>query len=223
MASHPIKPIAARQLNGLPVFLSLFGWLFVGTSNQQPAIENGSFEVPRQRDRFLIDRYQKCPHGAIWTFSGHSGIACNGSIFDFDRNGNSQPTPAGTQFAFLECGEDFGGTLEQRVFGWKTNVLYTVCGLSRREGPGNAPGVYTATLMLDGAVLTSVSPAESAWVPFSTKPFAIAEGSHVLTFVMPTADLPSGVFLDDVRIEVDTNFYGTTQSAAIQGTTNSTR
>jgi hypothetical protein len=223
MASHPIKPIAGRHLNGLPVFLSLFGWLFAGTANQQPAIENGSFEVPRQLDRFLIARYQKCPHGATWAFSGHSGIACNGSIFDFDRNGNSQPTPAGTQFAFLESGQDFGGAVEQRVFGWKTNGLYTVCGLSRREGPGNAPGVYTATLMLDGAVLTSVSPAESTWVPFSTKPFATSEGSHILTFAMPAADQPSGVFLDDVRIEAATNFNGTPQPTAIQGTTNSTR
>jgi hypothetical protein len=153
-------------------------------------IPNFSFETP------LIGDYSYNPGGGSWTFSGASpngsGILANGSGF-----GNPN-APDGAQAAFVQ---EYG-TISQTLYGLVPGTVYSITYSAAQRSSDNQPSGESWNVTIDGAVIGSFSPGESAtgYVDY-TATFTATAATHTLAFVgTDVGGSQDTVFIDNVRI-----------------------
>jgi WD40-like Beta Propeller Repeat len=141
-----------------------------------------SFQVPA----LARGTYQYDSAGGPWTFSGHAGLASNGSAFT-SSNPNA---PEGTQVAFVQ---DVGSISQSVVFPAGTFEL-TFSAAQRGNYQAN---FQTFRVLLDGQVIDTVNDFNGpfTFIPFvgeineatnyttmTTSSFTVASGSHTILF-----------------------------------------
>jgi autotransporter-associated beta strand protein len=147
---------------------------------------NYGFEVPSLGS----GNYSYTPAGALWNFSGQSGIAANGSGF-----GNPN-APEGTQAALLQN----HGSFSQVLSGFTPGTNYTITYSATQRSGTAQHGGETWNLMIDSNVIQSNTPGAIIYSTYSTT-FTASAATHVLSFV--GTDLVGGdntVFIDNVTI-----------------------
>jgi hypothetical protein len=169
-------------------------WLATIASGVGQIIANGSFETPDiSSNTFLYD-----PSGAVWVFTGSSGIidAPGGAFF-------GEPAPDGSQYAFLQFDPTNAGVFSQTItlsLAGTYELSYLVAG--RPNNGGGAAGNLPYQILLDSTVIASDS--TTTGQPFTSKvfDFSATTGSHTLTF--ETAAGASGdntAFFDMIAIQ----------------------
>jgi hypothetical protein len=154
-------------------------------------LANASFEAPNVGGA----SYQYNPAGGSWTFSGNSGIQGDGSAW------GAPTAPSGTQTAFLQIinGADNGNMSEQFFCSPGT---YTVSFAAALRASNN--GSISLSVLLDGAVLGSFSPATTnRFAAYTTSSFTTTTAaSHTLQFVaVGTTAVDASVFIDSVGVQ----------------------
>ena len=135
--------------------------------------------------------YQYRPTGSAWSFSGSAGLAGNGSNF---TAGNPN-APQGSQVAFLQK----TGSISQTVnFAAAGSYVINVSAAQRANfGTSNE----TVQVLVDGTVVSTITPAGTSYAIYMTASFNVTAGSHTITFAGVD---PSGAdytaFLDQVSI-----------------------
>jgi CSLREA domain-containing protein len=132
-------------------------------SNAPSVFSDPGFEAPA----LGAGAYEYTPTGSPWTFAGGAGLASNGSVF------NNPPAPQGSQVAFLQN----SGSISQAVD--LAAGTYTLSFMAAQR-PGNQ---QTFEVLVDGAVVATVTPSGSAFAPYSTDAFTVKAGSHTIQFV----------------------------------------
>ena len=135
--------------------------------------------------------YQYHPTGSAWSFSGSAGLAGNGSS---SPSGNSN-APQGGQVAFLQM----TGSISQTV-DLPTDGSYVInVSAAQRGNFGTSHEKFQ--VLVDGTVVSTITPAGSSYVIYMTASFNATAGSHTITFAGVD---PSGAdytaFLDQVSI-----------------------
>lgn len=175
--------VAAQEMDGV----------FAGHSI--PVFDGGnpSFDTPWLNGPY----YQYNPTGGGWTFAGGSGISANGSDF----TGGNPPTADGGQVAFLQ--NNYGSVISQSVSGFQAHDSYTIRFKAAQRGNWNQGG-QDFDVYLDGMLLGTFRPADTAYAEMSTAPFTTTAGSHVLKFVgKNTNGGDNTAFIDNVYITND--------------------
>ena len=109
-----------------------------------PTIIDAGFETPSVG----AGSYQFAPTGAIWTFTGNSGIQSNGSAFA------APAAPDGTQTAFLEEVNALNGTISQTI-NFSSTGSFTV---SLQAAAMPHYGGQTFNVLIDGTVVEHSRP-----------------------------------------------------------------
>jgi polygalacturonase len=161
------------------------------SSPSVPVFLDAGFELP-----FVgvgtSDAYQYGPSGSPWTFTDTAGVAGDwGGLTD----GNAD-APQGTQVAFLQ---DFGSLSQDLTFPAST---YTLSFWAAQRGDGNASS-QTFQVLVDGAPVSTVTPADTTYTAFTTDSFTLADGVHTVSFVGLDPDgQDNAAFLDQVSINL---------------------
>jgi uncharacterized repeat protein (TIGR01451 family) len=131
--------------------------------------------------------YKYNPTGSPWTFAGPAGLASDYSAF------NNPPTPdGGFQVAFLQ---ESGSSISQQVL--LAAGMYSLS-FKAAERPGNH---QTFDVVVDGAVVASVTPTGDQFAPYVAGPFPVATaGSHTIQFVGTNAQGDNTAFLTSVQL-----------------------
>jgi uncharacterized protein YlbG (UPF0298 family) len=162
---------------------------------QVPTILDSGFETVSVGNGFAID-----PTGSAWTFSGvagnGSGVAGNNSPF---TSGNPN-APQGTQVGYIQA----QGSITQSVPGWAAGS-YTLSFDAAQRG-NNGTSVEDFEVLLDGTVVGTFEPTTTSYQVFTTGPFTVTAGSHVIEFLgLDSAGGDNTVFLDAVSVAVSTS------------------
>lgn len=146
-----------------------------------PVAPNFSFETPG-----LGAGHQYNPAGALWTFTGQSGIAANGSAF------NVSNSPMGTQVAFVQS----AGSMAQTLSGFTVGRIYTIT-YSAAQRPGNQ---QTWDLRMGGTTIQSGSGGGSSFTTYTVN-FTAAATSYAMSFVGTNVNGGDNtIFIDNVSI-----------------------
>ena len=117
-------------------------------------------------------QFRYLPTGSTWTFAGSSGISANNSGF----TSANPPAPEGLQVAFLQE----TGSFSQAVTGWAAGS-YTLSFDAAQRGNYQASR-QDFSVLVDGAVVGTFTPAGKSYQSYTTATFAVAAGSHTITF-----------------------------------------
>ena len=154
-------------------------------------ITNGSFEAPV----LAAAGTQANPSGAVWSFTGASGIQSNANP--------TRPAPTsldGTQVAYLQSATGFtNGTISQSInFG--ATGSYTLA--FEAALMANSNGAISCNVLVDGVVVATFAPATTAsYSSYITNPFTIATaGSHTVQFAAVGTSVNSSIFIDALVI-----------------------
>ncbi len=158
--------------------------LYVGYDPAQlpGVIQNSGFETP------AVSTYQYNPSGGKWTFTGNAGVQKNGSAF------GAAAAPDGVQTAFLQHSGS-AGSMSQTV-----RLRAGSYSLSLKAARRNTQ-VQPIQVRVDGvAVGSPITPAGSAFAAYTTVPFTVTAGDHVISLetTATTGDLTT--FVDTVRL-----------------------
>jgi 1-phosphatidylinositol phosphodiesterase len=152
-------------------------------------VANGSFETPSVG----AGGCQYDPTGAIWTFSGDSGIQSNGSAW-------AAPTaPNGTQTAFLQIyNGGSNGSMSQTVNFNSAGTYKLTFKSALRASPHN--GTISFNVLVDGTVVGTFSPTSTtSFTSYATNPFTLSTaGNHTVAFTAVGNASDSSVFIDAV-------------------------
>jgi CSLREA domain-containing protein len=150
-------------------------------NNALAAASDPDFATPTLRARdYVYD-----PAGSPWTFTGQAGLASNGSAF------GNPPPPQGSQVAFLQGIGSISQTFDLTA---GTYVL----GLLAAQRPGNQ---QTFEVLVDGAVVATITPSGSSFALYTTSPFTVTAGSHTIQFVgLNPLGGDNTAFLDQIQV-----------------------
>ncbi len=156
-------------------------------------VSDGGFETPGVGSG--SSGYQYDPAGSPWTFTGHAGISGNSSNF----TSGSPNAPEGVQVAFLQ---NTGSASESISF--QPGTYMVTFDAAQRE---NISSNQTVEVLIDGNVVSSITPSGTNYASYSTQGFTITTtGMHALTFegLPPSSDPRGGeydtAFIDAVTI-----------------------
>jgi hypothetical protein len=128
------------------------------------------------------------PTGSPWTFTGTSGISANGSGFTT----SNPPAPEGSQVAVLQETSSFS----QTISGW-TPGTYTLSFQAAQRAA--EPAQQNFRVLIDNKVVGTFQPAGTSYQAYTTSPFVITTGDHVVTFQgVDSAASDNTVFIDDI-------------------------
>jgi hypothetical protein len=128
-------------------------------------INDGNFEVPV----LAAQTYQYAPGGSPWQFVGGAGVCANGSAF------NNRGAPVGTQAAFLQstCKMSESVYLDAGTY----NLSFMA---AQRRGQKH---YQEFTVLVDGALVATVTPADTIYRSYETANFTVATGAHTIQFI----------------------------------------
>jgi hypothetical protein len=161
-------------------------------------IQNSDFETPYVGPVGEYFSYQENPTGASWTFSGHGGIAANGSGYAFYNAG----TPSGNQFAILQYAQGVGASMSQTISNLSAGNYTFSFIASQRDIVGRDNTTNQGVMVLvDGVNVGSFTPADTNWYSFQTTPILLNAGNHVLTFTTLVVAVDATVRVDTVGLQ----------------------
>lgn len=164
----------------------------LGTGETQPptttTLGNVGFETP------AVSGFQYVPSGAIWTFTGVSGIQRNGSAF------GAAAAPDGFQTAFLQGSSTGLGGMSQ-------TVTLNAGGYSLKFKAAQRPGqVQTLRISLDGVqVGPDITASGSSFADYSSSNFNVSQGNHTIKIEATDASGDNSVFLDSFSLQANTS------------------
>jgi hypothetical protein len=148
-------------------------------------LANAGFEAPD----LAAGGFQYNPGGTGWAFSASSGVAANGSGF----TAGNPAAPQGDQVAFLQN----AGSLTQAVS--VAAGSYAVSFRAAQRGNFNPGGNQTVRVMVDGAVVGTLTPSGTGYEFYETAAFALAAGTRTLRLEgLGSGD--STAFVDDILL-----------------------
>jgi hypothetical protein len=153
-------------------------------------ISDGSFETPG----LSAGTYQCAPNGSPWQFGGCAGVSSYGSAF---TSGNPM-APDGTQVAYIQR----GGSMSQSVY--LSAGTYSIS----MQAAQRASQVHyqQIAVLVDGARVGTVTPADIAYRSYQTPNFTVAVGTHTIAFVgLNPRGGGNTAFLDKVAISAVTS------------------
>jgi hypothetical protein len=112
------------------------------------------------------------PSGTPWTYSTGSGVAGNGSDFS---SGNPN-APQGSQVAFLQA----TGTISQTINMSAGSYAVSFEAAQRQNWQASS---QTFAVEIDGQIVGTFTANSTNYAVYTTNPFTVAAGSHVLSFV----------------------------------------
>jgi hypothetical protein len=128
------------------------------------------FETPAQGSGYF-GAFAYDPTGSAWAFSGAAGLTGNGSGF---TSGNPS-APQGNQAAFLQG----YGSISQSVDFTAGSYVITVDAAQRGNSQAST---QTIEILVDGAVVGTITPAGTAYAAYSSKSFIVTAGLHKIAF-----------------------------------------
>jgi N-acetylneuraminic acid mutarotase len=134
-----------------------------------PAFADAGFELPPVGTG--PSAYQYNPTGSPWTYTGHAGVAGNGSTF---TAGNPN-APEGTQVAFLQ---DYGSMSQLVPFG---AGMYRISFSAAQRAANVSRQVLQ--VLVDENVVGTVAPTGTSYAAYTTSNFPATAGVHTITFV----------------------------------------
>lgn len=147
-------------------------------------ITDPGFELPD----LGIGNQQYRPNGSPWAFAGGAGVAANSSGF----TALNPAAPQGVQVAFLQSSSQ----VSQTVAGWTAGSYRVTFQAAQRNFGGS---VQSVSVLIDGVVITSITPAGTTYGFYYTGPFDVTTGDHVIAFE-GTATADYTAFIDLVAI-----------------------
>jgi hypothetical protein len=169
------------------------GKVYVATASELdvygllPAIADAGFEQPA----LGAGQFQYNPAGSPWTFAGPAGISGNGSGF----TAGNPPAPEGVQVAFLQGKGSFSQALTASA-----SSFYVLTFEAAQRGNYQASR-QDFEVLVDGALAGTFTPAGTSYQALATATFALAAGSHTITFRgLDSAGGDNTAFLDQVAI-----------------------
>jgi archaellum component FlaG (FlaF/FlaG flagellin family) len=135
------------------------------------AIGNAGFEAPAVGNG-TFGAFAYNPTGTAWTFTGGAGVSGNGSGF----TAGNPDAPDGTQVAFLQGSGSFTQTLNLAA------GTYTISFQAAQRQNYQASS-QTFQVLIDGTVVGTFTPSDTAYASFTSDSFTLAAGSHTLMFV----------------------------------------
>ena len=137
------------------------------TVNQTKFVDDAGFESVRVGSSFA---YQ--PSGSAWMFAGSSGVAGVGSAF----TAGGPAVPDGTQVAFLQK----TGAITQTIYGFEAGNYVISFQAAQRGNFGASQQDFQ--VLVDGTVVATFRPTGTTYQSYATPAFAVAAGSHVVSF-----------------------------------------
>ncbi len=135
--------------------------------------------------------YRYNPTGTPWSFPSLSGIAANGSAF----TAGNPPAPEGTQVAFLQK----AGSFSQAVASWAAGAYRLTFRAAQRGNNGTSRQDFQ--VLVDGAVVGTITPAGTSYQVYTTAAFSVAAGSHTIGLQgLNTAGGDNTAFVDQVVV-----------------------
>ncbi len=155
------------------------------TAPTAPAVGDSGFEAVPAGSGFVVN-----PTGSAWTFSSGSGVTGNNSPF---TSGNPN-APQGQQVAFVQN----TGTITQSVANLAAGNYQISFQAAQR---GNYGGFQTLQVLVDGSAVGTITPSGTSYATYTTSIFAVAAGTHTISFVglTPTTG-DSTAFIDNVNL-----------------------
>ena len=134
------------------------------------------------------------PGGTPWTFASNAGVTAAGSSIS-----QNNPAPlSGSKCGFVQN----VGSISQTVAGWAAGS-YTIAALvSLRGAVAFAP--QAVDVLVDGTLVGTLIPPSTDWAALATPPFAVAAGSHLVTFIgrnLLASATDCTAFIDAVAIQ----------------------
>jgi hypothetical protein len=142
-----------------------------------------------------VGQYAYNPKNTAWTYAGTSGVSGNNSGFT-----SGDPTaPQGLAVAFLQM----TGSISQTTTGWSTSPYV----ISFQAAQRNTYGLQAQdfAVQVDGVTIGTFKPVGGFYSTFTTAPFTVSAGSHVVKFLgLDTAGGDNTAFLDSIAITLAT-------------------
>jgi len=132
------------------------------------------------------------PSGSAWSFTGGAGLAGNASGFT-----SNQTAPQGAQVALLQN----SAQVSQTVTRWPAGSYQVNLSAAQRgnwPSPGGSHQVID--VVLDGQVLSTITPLGSAYQTYHSAAFAVAAGDHSLAVRGTATGADNTAFVDAVTI-----------------------
>lgn len=157
----------------------------VTDASTQPRVSGGSFEIPE-----VNAHYMWSPFGPA-SFTGHSGVAGNGSAFNFAA------APDGDQVGFLES--ETAATITLAVTNLTPGVSHSAkfYFAARPDWGGGNP----VTVSFNGIGLGTYAPGSTAFVLVTSQPFVPNATSGSLTFSSVAAPGYLATAIDKVQVQ----------------------
>jgi hypothetical protein len=149
------------------------------------AVNAGSFEAPD----IPAGSFQYTPAGSGWALAGPAAIADNGSAFT-----NCNPAaPAGTQVLVLQQTASAHQTVNLATAG-----TYRLSIRVAQRGCSNS-ATQAVRLLLNGAVIGLVRPANGNYQTYTTAAYSLAAGSHTLRLEGTDASGDNSAMVDNLQ------------------------
>jgi hypothetical protein len=142
----------------------------VQLSTATTGLQQGGFETPNVGTGAFGD-FTYDPTGTAWTFSGHAGVAGNGSGF----TANNPDAPQGSQVAFLQDTGSFSQSVTLAAGAY--NLTFDAA----QRGNWQA-STQTFQVLVDGNVVGTFTPADTSYSALTTSSFTVGAGAHTVTF-----------------------------------------
>jgi len=183
--------------------------LFAGILGQTGCNVNATAVACKATDIALVNTGFESPAASIsdfnynyaltgWTLTGTSAAAVYGSAWNSaDPPGNQsvalQGAPGNTLGAASQAFTAVAGTYQVSFYA------------AQRTGYNNPTGgVQPVKISIDGTAIATVTPTSSTFAQYTTPSFAMATGSHTLSFSATTNSVDLTTFIDTVAINVVT-------------------
>jgi Bacterial Ig-like domain (group 3) len=151
-----------------------------------PQLADAGFEGPPQAN----GKFTYSPAGSAWTFYS-AGLSANGSGF---TSGNSA-APQGAQVAFLQS---TGATASQSAYFPAGTYDITFSAAQRQNFQAS---FQTIQVEVDGAIVSTITPAGTTYASYNTASFNVAAGMHTVAFVgLNPKGGDNTAFIDNVAI-----------------------
>jgi len=150
-----------------------------------PRVAGGSFELPEVNAHYMWSPFSPA------SFTGHSGVAGNGSAFNFAA------APDGDQVGFLES--ETAASITLAVNNLTPGVSYTAkfYFAARPDYGGGNP----VTVSFNGTVLGTYAPGSTAFGLVTSQPFVPSATSGSLTFSSVAAPGYLATAIDKVQVQ----------------------
>jgi len=188
--------------NSAPASLTVLPLPGAGSKRAFVTVINPSFEDSQQAEDIYTSPFGTLDSQAGipgWQFNASGGdsfsgiVTENGTLF-----GSPKYIPQGWQAAFVQGTGQFTQSVTFKTAGTYV-IRFRACGRSSASG---GAGAETVLVSVDGNSLGTFTPGTTQWTLFTSNPFNVTAGVHVLTFAgtVPYTQSDRTSFIDDVQI-----------------------